>query len=77
MGASYRNMAISHGFVFLGGFVLGKYIDKEELNMYRELHESSFARFRRRAGQVAIGILCFGGLITIIRATTSSRKTIE
>lgn len=67
-----RNLLISHGIVFLGGFALGKYIDKEELDMYRDLHESSFARFRRRAGQAAIAVLCFGGIIVVARSAGRS-----
>ena len=67
--ATVKRLAITHSLVFVAGFAIGKYIDYDELSTYRELHESTMSRWRRRAGTTAIGVLCIGTTIMLIKAT--------
>ena len=74
---SAKNLAISHSFVFLAGFAVGKYVDHEELMTYREANENFIDRFRRRAGNAAIGIVAIGTIGLLFRVTSrgSSKVT--
>eukprot|EP00428_Durinskia_dybowskii_P032595 CAMPEP_0170253684 /NCGR_PEP_ID=MMETSP0116_2-20130129/26685_1 /TAXON_ID=400756 /ORGANISM="Durinskia baltica, Strain CSIRO CS-38" /LENGTH=75 /DNA_ID=CAMNT_0010504673 /DNA_START=79 /DNA_END=306 /DNA_ORIENTATION=+ len=66
-----QTLILSHSFFFVAGFVLGKYVDYEELATYRELHESPIAKWRRRLGGAALGAASLGALIVMFR--TSAR----
>ena len=63
----------SHIAIFVAGFALGKSIDADELATYRDIHESSFTRLRRKAGQVAIGLVTIGTFVVLARASYSRR----
>ena len=68
--ASMGGKALSHSLVFLTGFALGKWVDYGELATYREIHESPLGKWRRRAGNVAIGAFGLGTIAFLIRTTT-------
>jgi hypothetical protein len=69
MTANARALILSHVVVFVAGFAAGKLMDKDELEMYRSLHESSFTKFRKLAEKVALGMLAMGTLIVAVRAS--------
>jgi hypothetical protein len=73
--ASGKTLALSHSLVFLAGFAAGKFLDSEELSQYRDMHESTTAKFRRRAGNVAIGVLSLGTMVYVFRVATGGIKT--
>jgi uncharacterized membrane protein len=70
-----RNLIFSHIIVFAAGVTAGKLIDADELNIYREVHESSFTRFRRKATKIALGTAVLGTVVLIARM--SSRRSSE
>eukprot|EP00978_Attheya_sp_CCMP212_P000367 scaffold741_cov41-Attheya_sp.AAC.3 len=58
-----KALVISHLLVFLAGFGLGKYVDYGELATYRDIHESSIGKWRRRAGNAALGVFSLGTIV--------------
>ena len=68
--AQGKALMTSHALVFFAGFALGKYVDHEELMTYREAHESFGGRWRRRAGNVAIGVFALGTIGMVARLTS-------
>mmetsp|Transcript_118692 Transcript_118692/g.332399 ORF Transcript_118692/g.332399 Transcript_118692/m.332399 type:complete len:122 (-) Transcript_118692:243-608(-) len=68
--AKAQTLLLSHSFFFAAGFVLGKYVDYEELTTYREIHESSFSKWRRRLGGAALGAASVMTLFAVFRATS-------
>lgn len=66
-----KNTAITliatHTAVFLTGVVIGKKMDADELNMYRDAHESRFTKFVRKATNVAIGLGDLSTFVVIVR----------
>jgi hypothetical protein len=76
MTAMVRNLIVSHICVFVAGVTAGKLIDADELNIYREVHESSFTRFRRKAAKIALGTAVLGTVVLVARmASRRSSKT--
>ena len=73
---SGKSLFFSHSLVFLAGFAAGKLVDHDELSSYRVEHESFMARFRRRAGNVAIGAVSLGAIVLFMRTTMSSSPKI-
>jgi hypothetical protein len=73
MTAMVRNLIFSHIVVFAAGVAAGKMIDADELNVYREVHESSFTRFRRRAEKIALGTVVLGTVVLV--AKMASRRS--
>ena len=71
---SGQTLLLSHSLVFVTGFAVGKFVDYEELSSYRDQHESTMARFRRRAGNICIGVLTLGAIAFVMRTTASSPK---
>jgi hypothetical protein len=70
-------MLLSHGVVFIGGCVLGKMINQDELDTYRSIHESSITKFRRNATTAAFAILSVGTIYFVVRiASKSNRATL-
>jgi uncharacterized membrane protein len=67
MTVMVRNLIFSHIIVFVAGVTAGKLIDADELNIYREVHESSFTRFRRKAAKIGLGTLVLGSVVVIAR----------
>ena len=74
---SARTLILSHLLVFGAGVYVGKALDAGELATYREAYESPWAKFRRRAGTVALGAAAVGGLVLIVRVATRARNRIE
>lgn len=70
-----KKSLISHSLVFLVGFAAAKYTDYDELSNYRDAHEGSYAKWRRRAGSVGIGALVLATVVVAVRAATKSTKT--
>ena len=71
-----RNLIISHLLIFGAGVYVGKAIDAGELATYREAHESTWSKLRRKAGTVVLGTAAVGGLILAARiALRGSRST--
>lgn len=74
MIVSLRTSLLTHGVVFIGGCVLGKMINQDELDTYRSIHESSITKFRRGATTAAFAILSVGTIVFVARmASTSTR----
>jgi hypothetical protein len=76
MTALVRNLIFSHIIVFAAGVTAGKLIDADELNIYRDIHDSSFTRFRRKAAKIALGTAVLGTIVLIARMSSrrSSKK---
>lgn len=71
-----RTLIATHLVVFAAGFVLGKSIDADELELYRDLHESSWTKMKRKAGTVGVGILILGSTFVVVRlASRMSSKS--
>jgi hypothetical protein len=64
-----RTLIFSHVVAFAGGFYLGKTMDADELSLYRDAHESTMSKIRRKAGTVAISAVALGTTIMILRMT--------
>jgi Ni/Fe-hydrogenase subunit HybB-like protein len=62
-----RALLVSHTIFFVAGFAAGKLIDRDELEIYRSIHETGFTKFRRTAERVALGILALGTVIIAVR----------
>jgi hypothetical protein len=62
-------LTASHFALFIGGVVVGKKINGDELSMYRETHESRFTRWTRKATNVALGLGFVSTMIVIVRAS--------
>lgn len=75
MVATLRSILLSHSVVFVAGFVAGKYVDNDELEMYRSAHESTFSRLRRQAKNVSLGIVVVGTIFMAARAGRSHSIT--
>ena len=69
-----QNLIISHTVMLAAGFALGKYTDYEELKTYRDLHESTYSKWRRRLGGAAVGAVSLFALVTVVRVSTRSSK---
>ena len=67
MTAAVRALILSHTLVFAAGFAAGKTINADELNTYREIHESSFTRLKRQASHLGLGVLALGTIILVVR----------
>jgi hypothetical protein len=50
-------------------------IDGDELSLYREAHESSFSRFRRRAEKIALGSVVLGTVVLVARMASRKSST--
>jgi hypothetical protein len=70
---SVRTLLLSHGIVFLGGCVLGKLINQDELETYRSIHESGISRFRRNTTTIALTIVSLGTVYMVVRLTTATK----
>jgi hypothetical protein len=70
-----RTLFFSHIIVFAAGFTAGKMIDGDELSLYREAHESSFSRFRRRAEKIALGSVVLGTVVLVARMASRKSST--
>lgn len=57
----------SHAVVFLGGVVIGRKMDADELSQYRKSNESTFTRWSRKATNAALGIGVVSTIIVIVR----------
>jgi hypothetical protein len=68
-------LATSHTLVFLAGLAVGKYIDHDELSTYREAHESLGGKWRRRAGNAAIGVIALGTISMVLKVSSKSTPT--
>lgn len=69
---SARTLILSHLVVFGAGVYVGKAIDAGELATYREAHESTWSRLRRKAGTVAIGAAAVGLLMFAVKVAFRS-----
>jgi hypothetical protein len=75
MTAAVRAIILTHLTMFVAGFAAGKYINADELATYRELHESSLTRLKRRAGTVGFVILAVGAFSIVVRAARGGSKS--
>jgi hypothetical protein len=73
---SVRTLLLSHSVVFIGGCVLGKLINQDELETYRSIHESGISKFRRNATTAAFAIITVGTVYMVVRITTRSSPAI-
>lgn len=62
-------LTASHAAIFIGGVLIGRKMDADELNMYRETHESRFTRWTRKATNVALGLGFVSTIVVIVRAS--------
>eukprot|EP00980_Cylindrotheca_fusiformis_P004663 scaffold991_cov128-Cylindrotheca_fusiformis.AAC.35 len=67
-----KALVTSHAVVFLLGFALGKYVDHEELMLYRDSHESFGTRWRRRAGNAALATMAIGTITVFVKFSSRS-----
>lgn len=73
-------MILSHFVVFTAGVAAGYSINADELSTYRDLHESRFSRFKRKASHIGLGVFILGSIIMVSKlasaGTSSSSKTV-
>jgi hypothetical protein len=69
-----RTLIFSHVVAFAGGFYLGKTMDADELSLYRDAHESTMSKRRRKAGTVAISAVVLGTTIVILRMSFPKKQ---
>ena len=79
MIVSLRTLCITHGMIFMGGIVVGKFINQDELELYRSIHETNTSKLRRHVTTAAFSIVSLGTIYMIIRLSISSsgRKEIS
>jgi hypothetical protein len=77
MIVSLRTTLLTHGVVFIGGCVLGKMINQDELETYRSIHESSITKFRRGATTAAFAILSVGTIYFAARIVSKSTRAVR
>ena len=70
-----KALVLSHSLIFLTGFAFGKYVDHAELMTYRDAHASFADRWRRRAGNSALGVLALGTIGLFIRVSSRGSST--
>eukprot|EP00536_Pseudo-nitzschia_multiseries_P007595 jgi/Psemu1/305051/fgenesh1_kg.180_\ len=70
-----KAMLISHSVVFLLGVTAAKLYDRDELQSYRGAYEKPMQRFRRWAGNAAMGTVALGSLWIAIRVVDTRDKT--
>ena len=49
--------------MFVAGFAAGKLMDKEELDRYRAMSETTAGKIRKNVERVALGVLLMGTFI--------------
>ena len=69
-----RALFFSHTAVFVAGFAAGKLMDKDELDTYRNMHESTASKFRKTVEKVALGVLLMGTFIVGARMARAGSK---
>jgi len=52
-----KALFFSHTLIFVAGFAAGKLIDKDELDTYRSMHESTSSKFKKTVEKMALGML--------------------
>ena len=80
MIVSLRTLCISHGMIFMGGIVVGKFINQDELELYRSIHETNTSKLRRHITTAVFSIASLGTIYMIIRLSiqsSSGRKEIS
>ena len=75
MTAAVRTLILSHVTVFAAGFAAGKYVNADELNTYREIHENSFTRFKRKAGTLGLAVVAVGTIAILLRVSRGASKS--
>ena len=69
-----KAMVISHTVVFLFGAACMKMYDRDELNSYRGAYEKPMQKFRRYAGNLAIGTITLGSLVVAFKMSGAGGK---
>jgi hypothetical protein len=69
MTVTFRTLIFSHFAMFAAGFAAGKLIHADELNTYRELHESDLTRFLRKSKKWVFGIGILGAVVLVSKAS--------
>jgi len=72
MTAAVRTLIGTHVLVFVGGVVVGKSLNADELELYRDAHEGFFGRLRRRGQAIGLGVLAVGTVAIILKVASSS-----
>lgn len=68
-------MTATHTLAFIVGFAAAKAWDYDELNTYRDLHESKLTKVKRWAGNISIGLVAFGAISVLFRGDSSTKST--
>jgi len=68
-----RTVIASHAAAFAVGFVVGKSVNADELELYREANESTVMRIKRKVATVGLGIAAIGTVALIVRIGTMGR----
>ena len=74
MTKAVRALILSHTVVFAAGFVAGKAINADELSLYRDAHESSATKLKRKASAIGLGVLAFGTIVLVGRLAFRNSK---
>lgn len=67
MTATVRALITSHVLVFAAGFVAGKMINEDELEMYREAHDNILSKARRKAATLGLGVVAIGVVVVGVK----------
>jgi hypothetical protein len=67
---SGRIWVTTHTVAFIAGFVAAKAWDSDELNSYRDRHESGLTKVKRWAGNISIGLVACGVMTLVFRASS-------
>ena len=67
-------MVMSHTVIFLLGVACAKLYDRDELNSYRGAYEKPMQKFRRFAGNAAMGTVTLGSLWLAVNIVTRGKS---
>lgn len=74
MTALVRTLIFTHTSVFVAGFVAGKTINADELEMYRLRHESWSSRATRNARNMGIAAAVLGTVVVVSKIVSRARR---
>jgi len=72
-----KDLIITHTVVFLLGVTCAKLYDRDELSGYRSAYEKPTIKFRRHAGNLAMGTVALGSLWLMFKLTTRGQRSIK
>jgi len=70
---SIRGVVASHAVSFTLGVVATNLWFRDELNIYREAHEGTLSRLKRKAGTAGVGVAVLGVVFLAARISSNNK----